>query len=240
MTDRAVGVRVDPVRARRITGRLMSEAQSTVPQFHVRDVAIAEALSGEAKSQGVSVTAVLLPLVAHWLVCRPGLNGHWLGGMFTAQTAVDLGLAIAHRENVLVVATFSDCANWTQRRFADELTELRNRSDTNVFRAEDFSRPGFTLSNLGAFGADEFTSIVTPPQVAVLSVGALKLRPTVIDGQVRAQRTLALTLGVDHRAIDGAYAATSLSDLTSHISSLQTDHETEAAARTGSSSGAPL
>ena len=220
MTDSSAVVRVDPERARRTTARLMAEAQRTVPQFYIRGVAVAEGLHRQAKAHGVSVTAVLLPLVASWLVRRPLLNGHWRDGRFDPQPSVALGIAIEQQENVLVVATFSDCVAWSLDRFARELADLRNRSDANAFRVQDFAQPSFTLSNLGGFGADESTSIITPPQVAVLSVGGLRLRPTVVGGELGVQRTLPLTLGVDHRAIDGAYAATSVADLTAHIAGL--------------------
>lgn len=92
---------------------------------------------------------------------------------------------------------------------------MRRRSDQDAFRATDFRTPTFTVSNLGPAGVDAFTSLVTPPQVGVLSVSAVGLRATE-DG---VERVLPLTLGVDHRAVDGAYAARAIVDLAEAIGS---------------------
>ncbi len=69
------------------------------------------------------------------------------------------------------------------------------------------------MSNLGGFGIDEFTSIVTPPQVGVLGVGAVRRTPVCRDQVVGSELVMSLTLGLDHRAVDGAYGARALARL---------------------------
>jgi pyruvate/2-oxoglutarate dehydrogenase complex dihydrolipoamide acyltransferase (E2) component len=185
-------VRIDPAFARRRTAELMVQAQREIPLFHVTKASPVDAL----RRPGVSVTAGLLPIVTRWLTRHPLLNAHWSQDGAVVKTRVDLGVAWAHRENVLVVPALRDCAGWDEPRFAAELAALKMRSAGDAFLATDFRTPTFTVSNLGATGVDGFTSLVTPPQVAVLSVSSA-----------------ALTLGIDHRALDGAYAARALVDL---------------------------
>lgn len=72
---------------------------------------------------------------------------------------------------------------------------------------------GFTVSNIGPGRVEWFTAIISPPQVAILSVGALAERPVVLDGQVVARPTAYFTLTVDHKAVDGAHSAAFLKDL---------------------------
>jgi pyruvate dehydrogenase E2 component (dihydrolipoamide acetyltransferase) len=130
---------------------------------------------------------------------------------------VNLGVAWAPRENVLIVPTLADCAGWDLQRFGEALAALKRRSAEDAFLATDFKTPTFTVSNLGATGIDDFTSLVTPPQVAVLSVSAATIRAAERDGALVAEQVLPLTLGIDHRALDGAYAARALVDLAGTI-----------------------
>jgi pyruvate dehydrogenase E2 component (dihydrolipoyllysine-residue acetyltransferase) len=213
-------VRIDGSLARQRTADLMVQAQREIPLFHVTKHAVAEALHLRSRADGVSMTAALLPLVATWLTSHPLLNGHWVDELRPASQ-VDLGVAWSHRENVLVVPTLRDCAGWSVAEFADALAALRERSRDDAFRTADFGAPTFTVSNLGASGIDHFTSLVTPPQVAVLSVAAVARRPVVGEWGVDVAHTLPLTLGIDHRAIDGAYAASALAALVRDIEGVQ-------------------
>jgi len=77
----------------------------------------------------------------------------------------------------------------------------------------DLSGGTFTVSNLGMFGVTHFTAVINPPQAAILAVGAAKPQPVVRDGEVRPGVTMALTLSIDHRVLDGATGAAFLADL---------------------------
>ncbi len=72
---------------------------------------------------------------------------------------------------------------------------------------------GFTVSNLGMYGVDEFMALIMPGQVAVLAVGALAERPAVREGELVAAPTMRVTLSADHRVVDGAHAAAFLAEL---------------------------
>ncbi|HEU5428987.1 MAG TPA: 2-oxo acid dehydrogenase subunit E2, partial [Actinocrinis sp.] len=72
----------------------------------------------------------------------------------------------------------------------------------------------FTISNLGMYGVDRFTAVINPPDAAILAVGAARPTPVARDGQVAVATTMTLTLGIDHRVLDGATAAVFLGELT--------------------------
>ena len=73
----------------------------------------------------------------------------------------------------------------------------------------------FTISNLGMFGIQSFTAIINPPQTAILAVGSIKRKPSVIDKEytIKVRPMMMMTLGADHRVVDGAVAANFLTDL---------------------------
>jgi pyruvate dehydrogenase E2 component (dihydrolipoamide acetyltransferase) len=219
MNDSSAALRIDPAKAQVRTASLMSRAQAEIPLFHLRALTPATVLSQRAQAEGCSVTAALLPQIAGWLAAHPLLNGHWIDAEFRPAEHVDLGIAVSHRENVLIVVTLKDCATWSCSDFAAALAGIRERNLANAFHQRDFVRPSFSVSNLGGFGAQDFTSLVTPPQVGVLSVAAIANQPTVEDHEVVVRPMLPLTLGLDHRAVDGAYGAKALSTLTRQVSS---------------------
>jgi pyruvate dehydrogenase E2 component (dihydrolipoamide acetyltransferase) len=216
-TERAV--RIDPSRARAATASVMAKAQHEIPSFHLtREVPCADVVRS-ANLTGISVTAAMLPPVAQWLGAFGALNGRYIEGRFEPSRTVNLGLAVAHRENVLIVVTLEDCASWTPSDFGAALSAIREKNRENAFSAADFVRPTFTISNLGGFGVDEFTSIITPPQVAVLSVGAVRRVPVVRGEEMVPEQIVSMTLGLDHRAVDGAYGARALAALTALFAS---------------------
>lgn len=78
---------------------------------------------------------------------------------------------------------------------------------------EDISGGTFTISNLGTYGVEHFTAVINPPQAAILAVGAAQSQPVIRDGELSVGTTMALTLSIDHRVLDGASAAAFLADL---------------------------
>lgn len=218
-------VRIDPIRARLATANRMAKSQASIPTFHLSKLVVAEALVHAAQAARRSLTAQLLPLIATWLTRFPDLNAHYRDGELQRCPQVDLGIALAHAEQVLVVPTFCGCQEWNTARFTTELAGLRERSRRNAFSTGDFALASFTISNLGMFDIDAFTSIINPPQVGILSVAALTARPIVWEGTLVIRQTLSLTLGIDHRALDGAYSARTLTDLTAAIEQFDGDLE---------------
>jgi pyruvate dehydrogenase E2 component (dihydrolipoamide acetyltransferase) len=84
-------------------------------------------------------------------------------------------------------------------------------------RPADIAGGTFTLSNLGMYGIDAFSAIITPPQAAILAVGAIADRVVAVDGKPAVRPMMTLTLSSDHRVADGARAALFLDDLVAAI-----------------------
>jgi pyruvate dehydrogenase E2 component (dihydrolipoamide acetyltransferase) len=100
---------------------------------------------------------------------------------------------------------------------AAAIATLAERARARQLTPEDVLDATFTLSTLGAYGVEQFTPIVTPPQVAVLGVGAIRQLPTVVDGGLVEQPVVHLSLTFDHAAVDGAPAARFLADVVERL-----------------------
>jgi pyruvate dehydrogenase E2 component (dihydrolipoamide acetyltransferase) len=214
-------VRIDADIVRRRTAEHMTRAIGEIPAFHLSREIDARRMAQAADRVGATITAVLLKHVAAWLNDVPELNSEFIDRRLRPRSTVDLGVALSYAKNVLVVPTLRDCRDWTEAQFADELKGLRRKADDNHFTVADFASAGFTVSNLGPWRVDSFTSIIRPPQVAILSVGAVQARPRVVDGNLAAVKTCVLTLAVDHRVIDGAFGASALDTLVQRLESLR-------------------
>jgi pyruvate dehydrogenase E2 component (dihydrolipoamide acetyltransferase) len=93
------------------------------------------------------------------------------------------------------------------------LNDLSSRARSGLLQAHEMKGSTFTISNLGMFGIEHFSSILNPPEVGILSVGAIKETPVVRDGQIVSEPIMCVTLNADHRAVDGICAAKWLNSL---------------------------
>jgi len=101
---------------------------------------------------------------------------------------------------------------------ATDRVELTERAVAGRIGLDEIQGGTFTITNLGAFGADAFTPIVNPPQCAILGVGRIAERPWVVDGEIAVRPSVWLSVTFDHRLVDGAPAARFLEALASRLS----------------------
>jgi pyruvate dehydrogenase E2 component (dihydrolipoamide acetyltransferase) len=94
---------------------------------------------------------------------------------------------------------------------------MAERARTGRLLPADLSAGSFTISNLGMFKVDSFTAIITPPQAAILAVGAVTDRVIAVDGKPAVRPIMTLSLSSDHRVVDGARAAAFLNDVVEAI-----------------------
>jgi pyruvate dehydrogenase E2 component (dihydrolipoamide acetyltransferase) len=200
---------------RRIAERL-EQSVATIPQFSLRrevDASRLLALRDELLPRieardGVrlSVTDLLLKALAVALRDVPAMNAEWRQDRIEARSSVNVGFAVQGPTRLLVPVVAG----------ADQLTlgQLAQRRAALTLRARDGKlEPGemgagsCTLSNLGAYGVDEFRAIVNPPESCILAVGRISPRPFVVDGALAVRPTLRLTLTVDHRVAGGVLGA---------------------------------
>ncbi|MCX5426018.1 2-oxo acid dehydrogenase subunit E2 [Streptomyces sp. NBC_00078] len=98
-------------------------------------------------------------------------------------------------------------------QIAREAHALADNARAGRLALQDLSGGTFTISNLGPYGVDHFTAVINPPQAAILAVGGAQTQPGIRDGELAVGTTMALTLSIDHRVLDGATAAAFLADL---------------------------
>jgi pyruvate dehydrogenase E2 component (dihydrolipoyllysine-residue acetyltransferase) len=211
-------------------GRLMAErtAQSwtSVPHFFVVREVDAGAFLEARERLGSAIesarglrpthTDLLVALVARVLVQHPRLNASWTLEGIRVNLDVNVAIAIAVKEGV--VAAVIPKANTTDLgSIALQRQELSERAKAGRLRPADIAGATFTISNLGMYHVDAFSAIITPPQAAILAVGAIADRVVPVGGAPGIRPMMTLTLSCDHRVLDGARAAAFLNDLAEAI-----------------------
>jgi pyruvate dehydrogenase E2 component (dihydrolipoamide acetyltransferase) len=211
-------------------GRLMAErttqSWTTVPHFFVeREVDAGglnrvRAILGPAIEQAHSVklthTDLLIALVARTLLKHPRLNASWIDNGIQLNSSVNISIAMAVEDGV-VAPVVMNAHTAPLSEIAKLRRELTERARAGRLRMTDLTGGTFTISNLGMFQVDSFSAIITPPQAAIVAVGAIKDRVVPIEGGVGVRPTLRLTISADHRIADGAKAAAFLKDLAAAI-----------------------
>ena len=202
--------------ARRHIAERMEESVRTVPQFALRRELDAQQLTltrahllpiTEARD-GVrlSFTDFLIKALAAALHVVPGMNSFWREGRLEKRREIHIGFAAQSAGRLLVpVIRGADGLSITQ--IARQRVELAGRAKDGKLKPEEMQSASCTLSNLGAFGVDEFEALINPPESCILAAGRIAPRPFVVDGELAIRPTLKLTFSVDHRVADGVLAA---------------------------------
>ncbi|MGB8323672.1 MAG: dihydrolipoamide acetyltransferase family protein [Candidatus Acidiferrum sp.] len=208
--------------------RLMAErttqSWTTVPHFFLVQNVDAGKLVETQKKLGAgatagtapSVTDILIAILARVLAKHPRMNSSWANGTIHANADVNISVAMAVKDGVVGAvipkADASKIADISKLR-----RELTERARAGKLRPADISGGTFTLSNLGMYKVDAFTAIITPPQCAILAVGAIIDTVVPVDGKPGIRPVMTMTLSSDHRVVDGARAAEFLAELASAI-----------------------
>ena len=202
----------------RIMAERMTASWTTAPHFYlVREVDVSRLASwlDQARKQTgahVTYTDLLVKLVAAALSRHPRVNASWRDGAIAQNTDVNIGLAVAIDDG-LVVPVIHRADSLRLPEIAARRADVVSRAQAGKLRPADIQGGGFTISNLGMFGVDAFNAIVNPPQAAILAVGRIADRVVAHAGQPAVRPTMVLTLSCDHRALDGARAAQFLGTL---------------------------
>jgi pyruvate dehydrogenase E2 component (dihydrolipoamide acetyltransferase) len=202
--------------------RLMAErttqSWTQTPHFFlVREVdagALVEARKG--LDPAITITDLLIAITARVVAKHPKMNASWASGRIALNPVVNLSMAVAVKDGV-VGAVIQDAATMPLAQIAERRKDLAERARAGRLRPADISGGTFTLSNLGMYGIDAFSAIITSPQAAILAVGRIADRVVPVNGQPGIRPMFTLTLSSDHRVVDGAQAATFLMDLASAL-----------------------
>ncbi|MDF1520310.1 MAG: dihydrolipoamide acetyltransferase family protein [Brevefilum sp.] len=208
---------------RRIADRLTASYQETPHIYLTVEVDMFEAeqsrkrmntLAVEEGSSPISVTAYLVRTVAWALKGHSMLNASLTDEGIAVWEDINIGVATSIDEG-LIVSVIPNADRQSIREINQKLRYLTKQAREGALTREEVQGGTFTISNLGMYGIQSFTAIINPPQSAILAVGALKRKPIVVDDQdnIAVRPMMIMTLGVDHRLVDGAVAAAFLAEL---------------------------
>jgi pyruvate dehydrogenase E2 component (dihydrolipoamide acetyltransferase) len=203
-------------RIQQVIARRMAESKATVPEFTITtevDMEGAVALRSQLKavaegsdSPVPSYNDMVVKACAIALREYPRANGSYKDGKFELYSRVNVGVAVAAQDS-LVVPTVFDADKKSLGEIARDARALAERVRAGVVSPPELSGGTFTVSNLGMFGVTEFVAVINPPQSAILAVGKMEPRAVVRDGEIVARHTMNITLSCDHRILYGADAA---------------------------------
>jgi pyruvate dehydrogenase E2 component (dihydrolipoamide acetyltransferase) len=209
-------VRVEELsRTQQVIARRMAESRATVPDFTLQtDVDMEQAVVERSAIKAAAGEDDVVPSLNDLVVkaCAlslkefPRANGGYKDGRFELYERVNIGVAVA-AQDALVVPTVFDADRKTLREIAAETRALAARVREGSVTPPELSGGTFTVSNLGMYGVREFVAIINPPQAGLLSVGAVEQRPVVREGEIVARHMMSVTLACDHRILYGADAA---------------------------------
>ena len=197
---------------RKTIARRLSESKFTAPHYYLTieldmDNAIASRnmINGLPETK-VSFNDMVIKASAMALKKHPQVNSQWTEDAMVINYHINIGVAVAVEDGLMVpVLKFTDQMSLTQ--IGANVKDLAGKAKSKKIHPSEMEGSTFTISNLGMFGIQSFTSIINQPNSAILSVGAIIEKPVVKNGQIVVGNTMTVTLACDHRTVDGATGA---------------------------------
>ena len=172
-----------------------------------------EALNRDLGDEGrISFNDIVVKAAALALTRHRACNAWFQDDHIRYWNEVHVGVAVAV-EDGLITPVIRHADRKSLREIGREAHDLAQRARNRRLRPEEYTGSTFSVSNLGMFDIDQFTAVINPPEAAILAVGSVTQKPVVADGTIVARRRMRLTLGCDHRVIDGATGAVFLQTL---------------------------
>jgi len=201
---------------RKTIARRLVESKNGAPHFYLtvecdmeNAISAREAINKAAEKNGeakISYNDIVIKACASALRKHPKVNSSWLGDKIRYNNHIHIGMAVAVEDGLLVpVIRFADGKNLSQ--ISAEAKEFGKKAKDKKLQPADWEGNTFTVSNLGMFGIDEFTSIINSPESCILAVGGIRQVPVVKNNMVVPGNTMKITLSCDHRTVDGATGA---------------------------------
>lgn len=208
---------------RKTIARRLVESKFSAPHFYLTmkigmdGAAEARTRINEQPETRISFNDLVIKACAAALRQHPAINSSWLGDKIRINKDINIGVAVAVEEGLLVPVLFG-ADRMGLREINSQVNNLAEKARTKKIQPQEMQGNTFTVSNLGMFGIDEFTGIINPPDAAILAVGSitdeLKLGS---DGKVTVTKIMKVTLSCDHRVIDGATGARFLQTLKQYL-----------------------
>lgn len=230
-------VQVRPVEGvRRVISKHLLTSLSTTAQYTLNTSAAAERIlffrgrlktsPDEAGLRNISLNDLLLFITAGALKRNREINGHYADNKIMLFEHVHLGFAVDTPRGLLVpVIRFADTLSL--KDISGEAERLKQACSTGRINPDKLSGATFTITNLGSLGIESFTPILNTPQLGILGVGSIQLRPVEIEGKIEHVRMISLSLTLNHQVIDGAPGARFLRELVRAIESFEQPQQIE-------------
>jgi pyruvate dehydrogenase E2 component (dihydrolipoamide acetyltransferase) len=212
---------IELTKLQQVVSRRMSESKATAPHFYLTaEVDMSAAVAARARIKEISAEGEVVPSFNDMVVkaCAialkkfPRANGAYKDGRFELYSRVNVGIAVA-AQDALVVPTVFDADKKGLREIAADARKLAGKVRDGSITPPELSGATFTVSNLGMYGIRSFGAIVNSPQAGILAVGEIADRPVVKDGQVVPGKLMEVTLSCDHRILYGADGAEFLAEV---------------------------
>ena len=207
---------------RKTIAKRLSESKFTAPHYYLTvEVDMDNAMESRTQINNlpdtkVSFNDMVVKACAMALRKHPQVNTSWKGDVTVYNKHVHIGVAVAIEDGLVVpVLKFAD--NMSLSQIGVLVKDLAGKARNKKLTPAEMEGSTFTVSNLGMFGVEQFTSIINQPNSAILSVGAIIEKPVVKNGQIVVGHTMKLCLACDHRTIDGATGAQFLQTLKAYI-----------------------
>ena len=203
---------------RKVIAKRLSESKFTAPHYYLnvefdmeKAIAFREQVNAIPDTR-ISFNDMIVKACALALKEFPQVNSQWFDDKIRLNNHVHIGVAVAVEDGLVVpVVRFADGLSLSE--IGAKVKDYAGRSRTKKLTPQEMEGSTFTISNLGMFGIESFTSIINQPNSAILSVGAIVEKPVVKDGKIVVGHTMKLSLACDHRTVDGATGAEFLQTL---------------------------
>lgn len=199
---------------RNVVAERLTQSSRDIPHFYMSvDCQIDEllALRKQLNERGnatykLSVNDFVIKAVASALKQTPEANCMWDNDSVIYFDQIDIAVAVAVDDG-LITPVIKKACNAGLASISNQAKALVTGAREGKLKPADYQGGTFTISNLGMFGIDNFTSIINPPQNGILSVGVGKKKPIVVDNEIQIATVMTVTLAMDHRCVDGAIGA---------------------------------
>ena len=207
---------------RKVIAKRLGESKFSAPHYYLAvefDMDNAIAFRQQFNSipdTKISFNDIVVKACALALRQHPQVNSQWFDDKMKLNNHVHIGVAVAVEDGLVVpVVKFANEQSLPQ--IGSAVRDFAGRARNKKLTPQEMEGSTFTISNLGMFGIESFTSIINQPNSAILSVGSIVQKPVVKNGQIVVGNTMKLTLACDHRTVDGATGAAFLQTLKGFI-----------------------
>ena len=202
-------------KVRKLIAENMVRAKHTAAHTHCFDetdmsaiVALKKEWGPRLEAQGIRLTYMPFFIKASVIALRefPWVNGEVRGDSMVVKKYYNIGMAVGRDDKGLIVPNLKDCDRKNLVQLATEVNDLAARARLDRLKPDDIAGGTFSITNAGVYGAINSSPVINVPEVAILGVHKIVVRPVFLDGQIVARPMMNASIGFDHRVVDGELA----------------------------------